>query len=376
MEVRVNRGEFLKKLKIVEKAISENKIKPIISCVYIETEKEGLKFYGTNLEITIITTMESEIKETGKMVFQYQIVEEYLKELKDAFVVLKVTDSILTIETEDSSTEFSLMEAEEFPKSYLSTEIKDGNIVFQMKSSELIEVYEKTKFSASQSTDDMRINCIRMEAQNKMIKFIGTDTYRLVYLEKEIETDEVFSISLPLNSVDAITKLFRSLDSSNVIISIGNKNIKFEIDGTLVVSRIIDMPYPDYEAILKNLNYNKKLKITGQEFMNMLKRVIIFVRNNNDSKFGAIFEVEDNKMTISGANEIAKINEEANIDYDGGTLKIALNTKFLIEFLQNLDMSEKINLEFVDSNGSVKITQENKLNYLYIVMPLALREIQ
>ncbi|MGL4688301.1 MAG: DNA polymerase III subunit beta [Fusobacteriaceae bacterium] len=376
MEVKVNRIEFLKKLKIVEKAISDNKIKPIISCVYIETEKEGLKFYGTNLEITIITTMESEVKETGKMVFQYQIVEEYLKELKDTFVVLKVTDTTLTIETEDSSTEFSLMEAEEFPKSYLSSEINNGNIMFEMKSSELIEAYEKTKFSASQSTDDMRINCIRMEAENKIIKFVGTDTYRLVYLEKEVETDETFSISLPLNSVDAITKLFRSLDSSNVVISIGNKNIKFEIDGTLVISRIIDMPFPDYEAILKNLNYNKKLKIIGQEFMNMLKRVIIFVRNNNDSKFGAIFEVKDRKITISGANEIAKINEEAKVDYDGETLKIALNTKFLIEFLQNLDMSETINLEFVDSNGSVKITQEDKLNYLYIVMPLALREVQ
>lgn len=376
MEARVNRIEFLKKLRIVEKAISDNKIKPIISCVYIETEKEGLKFYGTNLEITIITTMESEIKETGKMVFQYQIVEEYLKELKDEFVVLKVTDTTLTIETEDSSTEFSLMEAEEFPKSYLSTEIKDGNIIFQMKSSDLVEAYEKTKFSASQSTDDMRINCIRMEAQNKIIKFVGTDTYRLVYLEKEIETEEIFSISLPLNSVDAITKLLKSLDSSEVVVSIGNKNIKFEIDGTLVVSRIIDMPYPDYEAILKNLNYNKKLKITGQEFMNMLKRVIIFVRNNNDSKFGAIFEVKDDKMTISGSNEIAKINEGAIVNYDGGTLKIALNTKFLIEFLQNLNMSETINIEFVDSNGSVKVTQENKLDYLYIVMPLALREVQ
>ncbi len=376
MEARVNRIEFLKKLRIVEKAISDNKIKPIISCVYIETEKEGLKFYGTNLEITIITTMESEIKETGKMVFQYQIVEEYLKELKDEFVVLKVTDTTLTIETEDSSTEFSLMEAEEFPKSYLSTEIKDGNIIFQMKSSDLVEAYEKTKFSASQSTDDMRINCIRMEAQNKIIKFVGTDTYRLVYLEKEIETEEIFSISLPLNSVDAITKLLKSLDNSEVVVSIGNKNIKFEIDGTLVVSRIIDMPYPDYEAILKNLNYNKKLKITGQEFMNMLKRVIIFVRNNNDSKFGAIFEVKDDKMTISGSNEIAKINEGAIVNYDGGTLKIALNTKFLIEFLQNLNMSETINIEFVDSNGSVKVTQENKMDYLYIVMPLALREVQ
>ncbi|MGL4945572.1 MAG: DNA polymerase III subunit beta, partial [Fusobacteriaceae bacterium] len=154
MEVRVNRIEFIKKLKIVEKAIFENKIKPIISCALIETGEEDnrLKFYGTNLEITIITHMECQVKSHGKIVFQPQIVEEYLKELSDETVLLKVEDFTLYIEGADSVSEFSLMDAEEFPINYLHVEAKEESLGFDTNSSALVNCFEKTKFAASQSS--------------------------------------------------------------------------------------------------------------------------------------------------------------------------------------------------------------------------------
>ena len=365
MEVRVNRLEFLKKLKTIEKAITENKIKPIISCAYIEIVENSLKFYGTNLEITIVTSMEAEVRETGKIVFQHQIVEEYLKELDDEYFLLKSDGLVLTIETEDSATEFSVFDSDEFPKNHLTINIENEENSFYVESFELADIFEKTKFAASQSSDDMRINCIRIESNNGKMMFVGTDTYRLVYLEKEIQSSKNFSLSLPLNTVDVITKLFRSSSNTNVKVIIGAKHIKFEIDGTVIISRIIDLPYPDYKGILGNLNYNKNLKIGALEFLNMLKRVIIFVKNNNDSKFGAIFSLDGEKISITGSNDIAKIKEESLVEYVGESIKISLNTKFLIEFINNLNLNNKISLELINSNGSVKITGEEKENYLY-----------
>lgn len=373
MEVRVNRIEFLKKLKTIEKAITENKIKPIISCAYIEIVENSLKFYGTNLEITIVTSMEAEVKETGKIVFQHQIVEEYLKELSDEYFLLKSDNLVLTIETEDSATEFSLFDSDEFPKNHLIINIENEVNCFNIDSLELVEIFEKTKFAASQSSDDMRINCIRIESNNNKMMFVGTDTYRLVYLEKAISSSEKFSLSLPLNTVDVITKLFRSFSNESVKVIIGTKHIKFEIGGTVVISRIIDLPYPDYKGILGNLKHSKNLNIGTSEFLNMLKRVIIFVKNNNDSKFGAIFSLEGDKIAITGSNDIAKIKEESVVNYNGESIKISLNTKFLIEFINNLDQNSKMSLDLSDSSGSVRIIEEGKDNYLYIVMPLALR---
>lgn len=376
MKIQIERIEFLKRLKVVEKTITENKIKPIISCAYIETRGDNLFFCGTNLETTITTEMKcKEVIESGKIVFQHQLVEEYLKELKDEFVVFSEIDGNLVIESSDSSSEFSLMNVEDFPKILVDEDFSQKEEIFKINSIELAEILEKVKYAASSSSDNLSINCIRMENENKKLKFITTDTYRLVYLEKEIEKiNENIDVSIPLNTVEALTKLLRSIESTDISFYFINRQIFFKMEEVLVISRIIDMSFPNYKGILGNNSYNKKLTINAEVFLKMLKRITIFVRNNNETKYGATFYLEKKEMQVHGVNEVAKINEVLEVNYEGENIKIALNTKFLSDFVQTLNKNKDITLEFIASNSSVKIKEEEANDYLYVLMPLALKD--
>ena len=376
MKIQIERIEFLKRLKVVEKTITENKIKPIISCAYIETRGDNLFFCGTNLETTITTEMKcKEVIESGKIVFQHQLVEEYLKELKDEFVVFSEIDGNLVIESSDSSSEFSLMNVEDFPKILVDEDFSQKEEIFKINSIELAEILEKVKYAASSSSDNLSINCVRMENENKKLKFITTDTYRLVYLEKEIEKiNENIDVSIPLNTVEALTKLLRSIESTDISFYFINRQIFFKMKEVLVISRIIDMSFPNYKGILGNNSYNKKLTINAEVFLKMLKRITIFVRNNNETKYGATFYLEKKEMQVHGVNEVAKINEVLEVNYEGENIKIALNTKFLSDFVQTLNKNKDITLEFIASNSSVKIKEEEANNYLYVLMPLALKD--
>lgn len=376
MKIQIERIEFLKRLKVVEKTITENKIKPIISCAYIETRGDNLFFFGTNLETTITTEMKcKEVIESGKIVFQHQLVEEYLKELKDEFVVFSEIDGNLVIESSDSSSEFSLMNVEDFPKILVDEDFSQKEEIFKINSIELAEILEKVKYAASSSSDNLSINCVRMENENKKLKFITTDTYRLVYLEKEIEKiNENIDVSIPLNTVEALTKLLRSIESTDISFYFINRQIFFKMEEVLVISRIIDMSFPNYKGILGNNSYNKKLTINAEVFLKMLKRITIFVRNNNETKYGATFYLEKKEMQVHGVNEVAKINEVLEVNYEGENIKIALNTKFLSDFVQTLNKNKDITLEFIASNSSVKIKEEEANNYLYVLMPLALKD--
>lgn len=376
MKIQIKRIEFLKRLKVVEKTISENKIKPIISCAYIETRGDNLFFCGTNLETTITTEMKcEEVIESGKIVFQHQLVEEYLKELKDEFVVFSEIDGNLVIESSDSSSEFSLMDVEDFPKILVDEDFSQKEETFKINSIELAEILEKVKYAASPSSDNLSINCVRMENEEKKLKFITTDTYRLVYLEKEIEKiNGRIDVSIPLNTVEALTKLLRSIESTEVSFYFINRQIFFKMEDVLVISRIIDMAFPNYRGILGNNSYNKKLTINTEVFLKILKRITIFVKNNNETKYGATFYLEGKEMQVHGVNEIAKINEVLEVNYEGENIKIALNTKFLSDFVQTLNKNNNITLEFIASNSSVKIKEEEIDDYLYVLMPLALKD--
>ncbi|BBA52367.1 DNA polymerase III subunit beta [Fusobacterium varium] len=376
MIVKLKRQDFLKRLKIVEKAINENKIKPIISCAYIETRGENLFFCGTNLETTITTEMKcEEVVEEGRIVFQHQLVDEYLREIKDEIVTLSVRDNNLFIESSDSSSEFSLMEAEDFPKILVEADFFQRQEDFKMNSIELADIFEKVKFAASGSSDNLSINCVRLESEEDNLKFITTDTYRLVFLEKELEkVNEKLEVSIPLNTVEALAKLLRSIEETEIKFYFYNKQVYFKLEDTLIISRVIDLAFPNYRGILGNDTYNKTLIINSEKFLKVLRRIIIFVRNNAESKYGATFELEGKELKVNGVNDIAKINEQLEVEYEGDRIKISLNAKFLSDFIQNLSKESNIMLNFISSNSSVKIKKENDNNYLYIVMPLALKD--
>lgn len=373
MILKVNRAEFLKRMRIVDKAISDNKIRPIISCVYVETKEDKIYFCGTNLELTITTFMDCEIQQEGKAVFQHQLVDEYLRELSDEFITLNVQGDNLVIETSDSSSEFTLMNPEEFPKIAGDTEEKI-DCKFNLNKGELSEIFEKIKFSASMSSDNLSINCIRVEIENKKMKFISTDTYRLAYLEKDIEQDGDLTVSIPLNTVEALTKLLKTTDGEKIEFFFVNKQLYFKIDSISIVSRVIDLPFPNYKGILGVAGYNKIMTIDNLDFIKILKRIQIFVKNNAESKFGAIFELGNGKIDIKGVNDIAKVREVSEVEYAGEDIKISLNVKFLIDFIQNSEKNQKLSMELTNSNSAVRVKNVEENNYTYIVMPLALRD--
>ena len=267
------------------------------------------------------------------------------------------------------------MNVEDFPKILVDEDFSQKEEIFKINSIELAEILEKVKYAASSSSDNLSINCVRMENENKKLKFITTDTYRLVYLEKEIEKiNENIDVSIPLNTVEALTKLLRSIESTDISFYFINRQIFFKMEEVLVISRIIDMSFPNYKGILGNNSYNKKLTINAEVFLKMLKRITIFVRNNNETKYGATFYLEKKEMQVHGVNEVAKINEVLEVNYEGENIKIALNTKFLSDFVQTLNKNKDITLEFIASNSSVKIKEEEANNYLYVLMPLALKD--
>ena len=51
-----------------------------------------------------------------------------------------------------------------------------------------------------------------------------------------------------------------------------------------------------------------------------------------------------------------------------------LNIMKKIEFIQNISKEKELVLEFMYSNSAVKVYEKDNDEYIYILMPLALRE--
>ena len=381
MHIKVNRQNFLSAIRTVEKSVKENKIKPILSCIYAKVKENKIYFTGTNLDTTIKTSIDvNEVIREGEIAFSYSIIDEYLKEIKDEFVVLRVENgNILFIETEDSTTEYDVHSAEDYPNTFENVVLNENNFKFEMPSQELVNIFEKVLFSAD-TPDNIAMNCIRIESILKHLHFVSTNTYRLTFLKKNIDKDiPDFSVSVPADTISSIIKIIKGLDNEVIKVYKEEAHLYFQYKDTMIITKLIELRFPNYAEILSNISYDKKLYINNEKLTNLLKRILIFSRSNSESKYSSTYEFKHNeenknKMTVSALNELARINEELDVNFEGEDLKISLNSKYLLEFIQNISKEKELVLEFMYSNSAVKVYEKDNDEYIYILMPLALRE--
>lgn len=373
LHIIVDRKSLLRAMTIVENAVTENKVKEVLSGIYIETQGEKAILRGTDLELSINTEIEAQVEEDGRIVIKHKLIEEFLKQISDDKITLIEESGKLVIQASSTNTEFSLYNAENFP---LQSKLENG-VEYVFEKGELLNKIENVKISASPNPENLAVNCIRVEIEENKLKLISSDTYRLTYIEEDLEESqrnkENLSLSIPLKTIDGLIKIMKLIDEEKIVVKSDGSKVFFKFSNVEILTRTIDLQFPDYKSILNNSQHNKKILLNTKDFLSVLKRTAIFVRDNKESKNGGIFNFSNNKLLLTGTSENAQIKEEIVTIQEGEDLKISLNVKFLLDYISTIKGKVTV-LELINNKSSVIVKDEDNDKSLYFTMPLALRE--
>ena len=373
LHIIVDRKSLLRAMTIVENAVTENKVKEVLSGIYIETQGEKAILRGTDLELSINTEIEAQVEEDGRIVIKHKLIEEFLKQISDDKIILIEESGKLVIQASSTNTEFSLYNVENFP---LQSKLENG-VEYVFEKGELLNKIENVKISASPNPENLAVNCIRVEIEENKLKLISSDTYRLTYIEEDLEESqrnkENLSLSIPLKTIDGLIKIMKLIDEEKIVVKSDGSKVFFKFSNVEILTRTIDLQFPDYKSILNNSQHNKKILLNTKDFLSVLKRTAIFVRDNKESKNGGIFNFSNNKLLLTGTSENAQIKEEIVTIQEGEDLKISLNVKFLLDYISTIKGKVTV-LELLNNKSSVIVKDEDNDKSLYFTMPLALRE--
>ena len=373
LHIIVDRKSLLKAITIVENAVTENKIREVLSGIYIETHEGKAILRGTDLELSINTEIEAQIEEEGKIVIKHKLIEEFLKQISDEKITLIVENGKLVIKASSTNTEFSLYDSENFP---VQSKLENG-VEYVFEKEKLLNDIENVKISASPNPENLAVNCIRMEIEEDKLKLISSDTYRLTYIEENLDDaqkgKENLSLSIPLKTIDGLIKIMKLIDEENITVKSDGSKVFFQFSNVEILTRTIDLQFPDYKSILNNSQHNKKILLNTKDFLSVLRRTAIFVRDNKEAKNGGIFNFANNKLLLTGTSENAQIKEEIVTIQEGGDLKISLNVRFLLDYISTIEGKVTV-LELLNNKSSVIVKDEDNDKSLYFTMPLALRE--
>jgi len=172
----------------------------------------------------------------------------------------------------------------------------------------------------------------------------------------------------PLNLLKTIID-----EDFQVTIEYNNSNAKFILENLIIVCRLIDGNYPNYEAVIPNENPNI-LTIDRNQFLNSLKRVSIF---SNKTTHQVRLKLAGAELNIS-AEDIDfsnKAEERLTCDYKGEDIEIGFNSRFLIEMLNNIESNEvSLEMSLPNRAGILKPVNgyEDGEEITMLVMPVML----
>ncbi|NYV28095.1 DNA polymerase III subunit beta [Streptobacillus felis] len=367
LNIRLNRREFLKKIQIVENAIVDDKANGINSGIFIETLDDKLLLKGMGEGLYIKAEMPCEVIEKGEFIIKHKLMEEFLKQLDQDFIEIKEVNGKIAISSGKSSSEFSIYEFEKRNDPYIT-----NGLEFTFKREELLSDIERVKFAASINLDRLAVNCIRFEIDNTGIKFVSSDAHRLIFLNKVFEEKanlETLSISIPLRSINSLIKIMKIIEDETLIFKSEGTRILFKFKDVEILTKLVEIQYPDYKTLLNSIRNNKKALLNIKDLISILRRVFVFVKDNNDKKDVAIFNFKNNQLEVSGSNDLAISNEKINCIYEGDSLKIALNVKYILDYLTTISDSSIVEMKMYDERTPVLLNVENSKESIYLVAP-------
>jgi DNA polymerase III subunit beta len=370
MKFIVSSTYLLKQLQVLGGVINNSNTLPILDNFLFELNHSKLTISASDLETTMSSIIDVESDSEGSVAIPAKLLLDILKTFPEQPLTFIVEENN-TVEISSNHGKYALAYAngEEFPKAVAlenpSSTTLSGDI--------LASAISKTIFAAG--NDDLRpvMSGVFFQFSTESLTFVATDAHKLVkYTRDDVSASETAEFIMPKKPLTLLKGILAGSDDE-VTIEYNDSNAKFTFDSSVLICRLIDGKYPNYEAVIPKENPNK-LTIDKTQFLNSVKRVSIF---SNKTTHQVRLKIAGAELNVS-AEDIDysnKAEERLTCDYQGDDMQIGFNSRFLSEMLGNLTANE-VQLEMSLPNRAGILTPIDGLdegeNITMLVMPVML----
>ena len=367
MKFSVNQQDLQQALNYCQGVIEKRSTLPILSNILLNVKNSNLTITATDLDLIFIHQIENvEVIEEGSTTTVSSTMYDIIRKLSAGKKInLSLTENKLKVESEKSLFNLNCMSAAEFP---LTDENFNQN-EFSIKSKHFLKLLNKCKFSVSNDETRHYLSGIffhqtQVEDKN-FLTAAATDSHRMsiskIKLENKVEFEPII---LPKKTIFQLCSLLENYDGDVKISNIKSK-IKFEINNSILISKLIDGKFPNYIQVIPK-NNQKKLEIDLKLFLDSVDRVASV---SLDKKDGVKFNMSKDLLKLSVNNTNSGDGKESlNVKFDHD-LEISFNSRYLIDVASQLD-GEKIEIFFNDTGSPALIKDPSDFDSIFVVMPM------
>ena len=373
MKFIVSSLKLLKNLQALSGVIGSKNTLPILDDFLFQLTENELKITTSDLDVTMTVNMVPDMVDgTGEVTIPARLLLEIMKNFPDVPITISVDNNTLAVELIAGEGRYKLAghKSDEFPQLPAMAD----TLVWEIPADVLAKGFEKTVFATGMDEIRPIMSGVLMEMTENYLTFVATDAHKLVrYRRMDVKSDVVASFIVPKKPINQLKNILGTLADEPVRIEFNKTNASFVFGDYVLICRLIEGRYPNYEAVIPKSNPNQ-LTIDRQTFLSAIRRVAVF---SSKATHQVRFRITGQEIMLT-AEDIDFYNEakeRLTCSYTGDDMEIGFNSRFFQEMLGNFD-SDEVKLEMSAPNRAGIITPVDNENeaedLLMLLMPVML----
>lgn len=374
MKVSLISDNLQKKILFVNHAISTRSQLPILLNFLLEAKEGKLIISATDLEIGIIVEVPAKTEEEGSVTVPAKTFVEILGTISSGKITLETTPEGIVLTGEKEETVFQTAPADEFPKLYEDK----GKEMLVLKREMVEKDFSKVVFAASPDSERPALSGVLIKEEDNGFLLVATDGYRLslknqaLQKAKKTQSDEAVSMLLPARIIKELIQMEKdSGDEEVAVFASKEKNqIMFFQSDTVLVGRLIEAEFPNYEKIIPT-EFSTKTILQKDDLQKAIKAGYVFARQTA----GIVkLAIEKTRVLVSAnAPSVGKNLLEVEAKTTGEENEIAFNARYLLDFLSN-STSELISFEMNGPLNPGVFKEIDDPSFMHLIMPIRVQQ--
>ena len=367
MRFTISREKLQEGLAAVASVIPSKTTLPVLANLLVETTDRGIRISGTDLDIAVSTEVSADVESPGSITIPAKKLTEIARELPPSPVKIAAQgEQRVTLECGRSKFKLLGLPKSEFPAPP-SVRFDQS---WRIPSSELQQLISHVAFAASTEESRPILNGVLWELKPDSMRMVATNGHRLAKMELPASGGPVpADLIIPPKALEQIRKLFPA--EEELEIARGDNHLAFRSPLTVVYTRLIEGPYPNYDQVIPRDN-DRIAYVDKVAFTSALRRMSI-VASDQTHRIRLSFNAGMVKFSVS-TPDLGEAQDELTVRYTGDPLDIGFNAAYLLEMLRYLPTDE-LKFTFKAPERACTIEPEGwdkPGSYLCLLMPLRL----
>ncbi len=376
MNFRADQAELSGALNTVIRAISTRPTSPVLAGVYFRVQGTTLTLQATNLELTLITTLQVQLPllETGGsagVVLPGRPVADLVQKLPKGELNVEIDTARHSGTVQANKTRATIQgwPPDEFPN---FSDAGGDRIVLSQKA--LRKALRQTTFATDRSgaTHDaghLFLAGIHLHLTDGALETEATDLARIAFVKAAVEHQRgALDLVLPTAALSELGKLLSVSDSDTVEVTVTSdaNRVTFHLGRTQVVTRVLSVPYPKLRKIVRG-DFPTAVRVPRSDLAEACERAMVV---SPDGAVRLVLAGGALTLTARGA-EIGTAREEVPVtESRGPEIEVSFNGRYLLDGLKAVDSTD-VRLELQGPKLPARISPVYPDGFEYVLLPLA-----